>query len=207
MKKIIFVVTLFLAVVNIQAQEKGAIEVGGNIGVNFANLIASNNSNQTTNSVTGFNFAVSGEYYFSDRWGIKSKLIYDQKGWADGFFDDENGFQTTTDFKLTYLTLPVMANWHFGSKRNWYLNFGLYLGFLLDAEAEAINRDVSDAFEGTDIGLALGIGYKFEVSENTKLFVEFDGQGAFNDVFKRNDSSVSVKNSRQAINFGVLFSL
>ncbi len=61
-------------------------------------------------------------------------------------------------------------------------------------------------FETTDIGLALGIGYKFQISENTRLFFEFDGQSGFNSINKENNGE-NITNSRSSINFGALFFL
>lgn len=139
--------------------------------------------------------------------GLKAKLVYDSKGWANGFIDDEeNNSSTTTNFKLNYLSIPIMANWHFGSSRNWYLNFGPYVGFLISAKDSALGMDVKEAFKSTDLGLALGIGCKFRINDNTKLFVEFDGQSGFVDIFEESHL-VSVNNARSSLNFGVLFGL
>lgn len=205
MKKLLCIIILTLASLsNISAQDKGDFELGANVGVNFSRVNASNNA--STNNTTGFNFAAIGEYYFSDTWGIKAKLIYDKKGWGDGFLNDiDTGETVTTDFTLSYLTIPVMANWHFGSTKKWYLNFGLYAGFLLDAKAA--KKDVSTIIESTDIGLALGIGYKFPIDDNTKLFVELDGQGGLTNVFSKTLDGSSIRNSRNSINFGVLFDM
>ena len=206
MKRLLLIAVLSLVTVtNIKAQEKGSIELGVNAGVNFS---AATSGGNNTNNLTGFNFAAVGEYYFSDTWGIRAKLIYDTKGWADGFYTDQNNNTFVTDFKLNYLTLPVTANWHFGSKKNWYLNFGLYAGFLLNAKTGTNDIDVKDSFEGVDFGLALGIGYKFSIDENTKLFIDFDGQGGLTGIFKQlTPGTTTIKNNRSAINFGVLFNL
>ena len=195
---VVFSVTLF-------AQEKGAIEFGGNLGVNISRV--SNIDNGTTDSRTSFNIAASGEYYFSDRWGVKTKLIYDSKGWSNGFvYDMDNGVNTITDFKLNYITIPVMANWHFGSTRKWYLNFGPYVGFLASAKDSKLGRDFKSAFNTTDYGLAYGIGYKFLINEKIKMFVEYEIESGFTDIFK--DSFYdSVTTGRSAFNLGVLMIL
>ncbi len=208
MKKLLLLVTglgLFTATV---AQEKGDFEVGGNIGVNFSNIVVSgNNIDDQADSKTGFNIGATGEYYFSDRWGLKAKLIYDQKGWADSFAQNqETGNVVRGDMKVDYLTIPVMANWHFGKQRNWYLNFGFYGAFLLKAEVEGV--DTSEGFNNSDFGLALGIGVKFPVSDNAKLFIEYDGQSGFSNIAGgESDSSITLRNGRSAFNIGVLFDL
>ena len=206
MKKLFFIAMIsIVGLHSANAQQTSGFEIGGNVGVSFASLTAVDGNNSTDN-VTTFNFAATGEYYFSDRWGLKAKLILDNKGWGNGFISDEFGNVTITDFSLSYLTIPVMANWHFGSTRKWYLNFGLYAGFLLSGEADTNGMDVSDAIQSVDIGLAFGIGYKFPIAENTFLFVEFDGQGGFTDVFENNLGD-KVINGRSSFNIGVLFPL
>nr|WP_321222684.1 porin family protein [uncultured Psychroserpens sp.] len=207
MKKLLTIVLFAsLCVINLNAQSsKGDIEFGPGLGFNYASVVVGSGAENTTDTNTGFNISATGEYFFSDRWGIKAKLIYDQKGWGNGFFEDDNG-SFTTDYNLNYLTIPVMANWHFGSTRKWYLNFGPYLGVLLNAKEDRLGIDVKEAFNTTDVGLAFGIGYKFPIGENAKLYIEYDEQYGFIDIFKDNIGN-SVINSRGSFNVGVLFNL
>jgi opacity protein-like surface antigen len=202
MKKLLLTTVLALSFSTVSfSQKKGAVEFGFNVGYNASTI---SNSDVSADEASGFNFAGSLDYYFSERWSIKGKLIYDQKGWDNGFMEDTNGFDYVTDFNINYLTVPVMANWHFGRKRNWFLEFGPYVGFLLNAEDVRFGTDVTEAFNPTDFGLALGIGVKIPVSDKIKLFFEYEGQGGFNDVFKVNDFS-SVTNSRSSLNVGINF--
>jgi len=207
MKKLLLISTIAcLGLLKVNAQDKGDIELGAGLGLSLSNVSTIDGQNNTSylTSITG---GVSGEYYFSDRWGIKSKLIYDNKGWSEGFLTDEDSnTNIITDFELSYLTIPVMANYHFGSKRNWYLNFGPYVGILLNAEDSELGLDLKDGFQSSDFGLALGIGYKFQVGDNIKLFVEYDGQAGFTDVFEEN-SGDAIRNARSSINIGALFNL
>ena len=188
---------------SLSAQKKGDVELGFNVGYNSSSV---SDRYDTSDSSSGFNFAGSLDYYFSSSWSLKTKLIYDRKGWDNGFIEDNNGIAYPTDFNLNYLTVPVMANWHFGNKKNWYLHFGPYFGFLLNAEDVRFGTDVTDSFNTNDFGLAAGIGVKVPVSDKLKLFFEFDGQGGFNDVFKDNYDS-AVTNSRTSFNVGLNFIL
>jgi opacity protein-like surface antigen len=206
MKKRLFITALSIfGILTSNAQDSGEFELGIGLGLNLANVSTIDGQNNTS-SLTSFNAGVSGEYYFSDRWGFKAKLIYDSKGWSDGFIIDENFNTITTDFKLNYVTLPVMANWHFGSNRNWYLNFGPYVGFLVNAEDSELGLDLKDGFKSTDFGFAFGIGYKFEIDDNIKLFIEYDGQSGFSDIFEENAGD-AIRNGRSSLNIGALFSL
>ncbi|MCF4101880.1 PorT family protein [Gillisia sp. M10.2A] len=205
MKSLLFIATLTVfGILSANAQNRGDVELGAGGGVNVANV--STMDGQNTSSRVSFNAGASGEYYFSDRWGIKAKLMYDGKGWSDGFINDEEFYTFITDFKLSYVTLPIMANWHFGSKRNWYLNFGPYVGFLVSAEDSELGIDLKDGFKSTDFGLALGAGYKFRIDDNIKLYVEYDGQSGLTEIFEEN-SGDAIRNGRSSLNVGVLFNL
>lgn len=204
-KNVLAIVFTVISSLVVFAQEKGIIEFGGNLGLNYSRV--SNLDKGITDSRTAFNIGVSGEYYFSDRWGLKAKIIYDSKGWSNGFiYNEYTSVNTITDFKLNYITIPVMANWHFGSTRKWYLNFGPYIGVLTSAKDSKLNTDLKEAFNTTDFGLAYGIGYKFSVNEKMKMFVEYENQGGVSDIFK-NSLNSSVTTNRGAFNLGVLMLL
>jgi hypothetical protein len=97
-----------------------------------------------------------------------------------------------------------MANWHFGHTRNWYLNFGPYVGFLLSAKETTNGSDLKPIMNSTDFGISTGIGVKFPISENAKFFIEANGQDGVNDVFKNNSGS-TVINVRSSLNIGITF--
>ena len=204
MKKIVYAFVIMLGCSTFTvAQKKGDIELGFNIGYN-SSTVASSMVNSDTGS--GINVGFAADYYFSDRWSIKTKLIYDQKGWDNGFIEDlDTGNLYTTDYNINYLTVPVMANWHFAKKRNWYLNFGPYVGFLLSAEETKFGFDVKSGFNSTDFGLAVGIGVKIPVSDKLKISFEYEGQSGVSNIFKQSDANVT--NSRSSINVGVNFVL
>jgi opacity protein-like surface antigen len=205
-KQLLIITTCLFTLYSINAQDKGDFEFGGHLGLNLAN-VSTIYGQEITDARVAFNIGALGEYYFSDRWGVKMKIIYDNKGWADGFITNEDTDVTViTDFKLNYITVPVMANWHFGSRRNWYLNFGPYAGFLINAEDSELEIDVKEAFNTTEFGLAYGIGYKFSLNEKSKLFVEYDGQSGLTDIFDENGGD-SVISNRSSFNLGILFIL
>jgi opacity protein-like surface antigen len=186
------------------SQEKGSFEFGVPTGLNISTVRSGSNTNSSGR--IAFNAGAFGDYFFSDRWSIKVKLTYDQKGWNDGFIRLDNGESVKTDYKLDYLTIPVMANWHFGKKRNWYLNFGPYAGILLSAKETAFNMDLKDYIQSTDFGIAMGIGVKIPITEKIKILFEFDQQSGFTDIIKNNMGS-SFQNIRSSINTGLVFAL
>ena len=185
------------------AQQKGTIEYGLNAGYNSATVSTEDN---TADYGDGFNVGFSADYYFSNRWSIKAKLIYDQKGWNRGFIRNlDTGDTYTTNFNLDYITIPVLANWHFAKKRNWYLNFGPYVGFLMSAKETRFGMNVKEGFNTTDFGFGVGVGVKIPVSDKLKISLEYETQSGFTEIFK--ESIKPITNTRWSLNFGVNFLL
>jgi hypothetical protein len=203
MKKIILVALIAIGIVSkLSAQKKGDTEFGINIGFNNSTV---SDSNDTFDNSTGLNVGGSVDYYFSRDWSLKVKMIYDQKGWDnDVILNLDNGQYYATDYNLDYLTIPIMANWHFGDNREWYLNFGPYFGFFLSAKDTQFNSDVKKFFNTNDFGLAAGVGVKIPVSNKLKFFVELEGQGGFTDINKESGYP-SLTNSRGSLNVGFNF--
>ncbi len=203
MKKIILstlLITMFsLCTVNSQS-DKGDFTLAPQIGINLATYYAGS-SDVTFNNRNSFSAGIVSEYYFNNRWSLRSGLLYDPMGAKDGFDNVD---------KLNYLTVPLNANWHFGSNRNWYLNFGLGLSFLLSAEGELSDGttfDIKDNVPGTDFGLMIGIGYKFDISDNFQLYIDYQGYGGFTNLDEGNNLPFDVRNSRSAFNIGGVFKL
>lgn len=198
-----FIIAAMLAVSAMAlGQGKGKLEMGFNTGLNMASVSDDYGRSDTR---YGFNVGASADYFFSDSWSLKVKLIYDEKGMNDALiYNVDTGDFYETDYKLTYITIPVMANWHFAPKRNWYLNFGLYAGFLTAAEATRFNLDVKDSFSQTDAGLVFGIGVKIPINEKFRLFFEYEGQGGFNNISEYNPDA-DAYNTRSSINIGINF--
>lgn len=197
MKKMICMLCFVAVTLTASAQSKGKVELGVNTGLNFSSL--STNYGDTDVS-TSFNVGVSADYFFSDSWSLKVKAIYDRKGWDHDYFPDTN---LPTDIDANYITVPVTAGYHFGRTNNWYVNFGLYAGFLLNAETTADNGDIKNEFEQNDFGLDFGIGVKIPVSSKLKLFFEYEGQAGFTDVLRY--SPYSNVNTRSSLNVGFNF--
>lgn len=213
MKKITYlIISLITASTTALAQGKGNVEFTFGAGLNTSN-VSSYYDNSDYN--ISYNAEAGADYYFSESWSIKAKVIYDKKGWDNGFIfieSDTPGLPSDsyrTDYNLDYITVPLMANWHFGRTKNWYLNFGPYVGFLLNAEDTTFNFDLTEGFNNTDAGLAFGIGVKIPVSEYLKIFIEYDGQSGFTEIFNEVDgnNSATITNSRGAFNVGINFML
>ncbi len=176
---------------------KGDWTIAPQVGANFSTYSDDDFSFDTR---TSFNLGVIGDYFFNDRWSFRTGLVLDNMGAED--------FNNDTD-KLTYLTLPANANWHFGSGRNWYLNFGLTAAFLVDAEGEANDgrtADISDLVKPFDLGINFGIGYRIDVTPEFQLGFDFQGYGGLIPVLDLNDAP-DFRNSRSQLNISGVFKL
>lgn len=203
-KNILALIAIIGFVSTTTAQRKGNVEFGFNAGLNSSFISDSWGSSDVR---TNFNAGAAADFYFSDSWSLKVKAIYDRKGWNDDLVT-VNGNLYRSNFAVDYITVPVMANWHFGNTKNWYINFGPYVGFLINAEETAFNSDVKDMFNTTDAGLALGLGVKIPLSNYAKLFIEYDVQSGFTEIFKHDfDNGDNANTTRGALNIGINFML
>jgi opacity protein-like surface antigen len=198
--QVLLVTLLFSAVA--KAQGRGNIEFGLNTGYNASYV---NNYYEYLDYRNGYNFGASLDFYFSQDWSLKVKAIYDKKGWNHDLINvDGNNF--VTNYDLTYLTVPVMANWHFGNYHDWYINFGPYIGFLMDAEDTRFGYDIKDSFNETDFGVALGLGVKIPISNYVKINLEYDMQAGLTDALVE-DYGENISNFRHSFNVGLNFLL
>lgn len=164
-KKLLFI--LFASTsLSAQIREKGDVEIIPFIGYSTSDYIFSDSGNLTTTSASSITFGADFDYFFNDRWSFHSGLSYQRKG-----VESEGFFSSVGEQKLNYLTIPLNVNWHFGSTRKWYLNFGPNLGFLTAAKLESQN--IKGALNSFELGIGVGIGYKVEVSDSFSLGFDF----------------------------------
>lgn len=226
MKKILFSLLIAFSIsLDAFAQpSEGDVEVGLGFGYNTSSLFYSEGLGGVTD---GFNFAGSVDYYFSNRWSMKVKVIYDQKGWNGiyDYYDDEwdyseDNYSETLKYdrpySLNYITVPIMANLHFAKKRNWYVNFGPYMGFLLNAENDLNGNSIEQDLNTTDFGFAFDIGVKIPLNNNLKLYFEYGRQNGLKNIFNnfsnydndyiyyQDDWGINLRGS---LNFGLIYQI
>ena len=189
MKKIILAVAIAFGLTTAQAQqrEKGTVEITPHVGFTISDVSGSDASDN--GALSSLNIGVGADYYFNDRWSIRSGLNYEAMG-SD--IDD-------TILGVSYLTIPINANWHFGKTRKWNLNFGPSIGFLTFAESGDV--DVKDDFNNVQLGLNVGIGYKFKLTEKLGLLVDYQTMAGLNDAAK----DLNIKNNYGSLNVGLVF--
>ncbi len=192
MRKIILslVAVMAFGAANAQSREKGTIEIIPQIGYTSANYYGGE-SGAGNSAISSVSFGIGGDYYFTDRWSLRSGLMYQTMGTEFSGYKDE----------LKYVTLPLNANWHFGSTRKWNLNFGPSIGFLTSAKSNGV--DIKDQANTTQLGINVGIGYKIEVSEKFSILFDYQSMSGLSKVAK----DFSFKNNSGSFNLGAVLKL
>jgi len=167
---ILSIILLSSAIAFSQERSKGSIEIVPNIGYTESSVIG-NNSPQT-NERLSYQIGIIGDYYFNGRWSFRSGLSKYNMG-AESFGSDLN---------LSYLNIPLNANWHFGKTRKWNLNFGVSSGFLMSADIDG--RNVKSDYNSFQFGLYFGVGYKIKITENIRILLDVQTLLGFTQILK-----------------------
>ncbi len=185
-------VVLTATFANAQAREKGTIELIPYLGFSTSNYYGAD-TGSANSSLSAVAYGLAGDYFFNKTWSLRSGLLFQTMG------TELPGLKE----KLNYLTIPVNANWHFGSTKKWNLNFGPSFGFLMSAKDNS--QDIKDLANTTQIGLNYGIGYKIAVSDKISILIDYQGMTGLSDVSK--DSSTNIKNAYGSFDVGCVFKL
>ncbi|WP_310558507.1 porin family protein [Flavobacterium sp.] len=200
MKKFVLLVTLVsIGFTNAQTKKKGTIEITPKIG---ASSFYENSEYDSTKYNSGVQFGVTSDYYFNDRWSLRSGLIFDKMGGTN--IDAEDKYED----KLNYLSIPINANWHFGSTRKWNLNFGLSPSFLTKADFLKNGQSqtgLDNSIKSFQLGFTYGIGYKIGITEKFGILIDaqfFNGLTSINNII-----GVRVLNAGYSYNIGGVIQL
>ncbi|UFH36243.1 porin family protein [Flavobacterium acetivorans] len=202
MKKILLVVALAsFGFTNAQVKEKGVIEITPKIGT--SSFSEYNEENNSTEFNSGVELGATVDYYFNNRWSLRSGLIFDKMG---GKYDVGDPF--LWEDQLNYLSIPVNANWHFGSTRKWNLNFGLAPSFLMSAKLKenGYTSDIpSSEIKSFQLGFTFGIGYKIGITEKFGILIDAQWFNGLTNINKTNSSEIT--NGGYSFNLGGVIQL
>jgi len=163
MKKILLIVTVgMFGIFNTNAQERSRGDIEATPYVQYSSSFFNGDNIDLYDPRTSVSLGVKGDYFFNDRWSLRSGINYDSMGTKASDFNSE--------VALDYIHIPLNANWHFGSTRKWNLNFGLTPGFLIKADQDG--TDIKEFVESFQLGISYGIGYKLEISDNFSLLFD-----------------------------------
>jgi hypothetical protein len=142
------------------------IEITAKIGASGSGVY---NENKSSDYNSGVELGARVDYYFNNIWSFCSGFIADRMGsknqFSGNFYED----------KLSYLSIPVNANWHFGSTRKWNLHFGLSPSSLTNAKFKENGNTTyipESAIESFQLGFTYGIEYKIEINEKFGFLID-----------------------------------
>lgn len=187
MKKLILalVVSMSWLIALADNHYKSHIWTGLRGGVSMAEMSFSPSVKQSFNM--GSNGAVSVRYAEERLFGLVAELGWTTRGWKENFEEHPLSYSRS----LTYLTVPIMTQIIFGSRRfKTFVNLGPQFNFLLGSsissdfdyldpskvegfppnrQTEQLRLDVSGKF---DYGICAGIGFEFYVHPRHSIQVE-----------------------------------
>jgi len=172
-----------------QQRATGTLEIIPLVGFTGSGFYGSNVEHSEARF--GFKAGVLGDYYFNDRWSVRTGLEYFSMGAESPF----------VELKLDYINVPLNANWHFGSTRKWNLNFGLSPGILVRAEAE--DEDLKNMFTSFQLAFSSGIGYKLQITKSFSLLIDYQRVFGLTNILKNKEFS-SLRNNADSINLGAV---
>ena len=184
-------------------RESGDIELSPIIGYSASYHVSSALLGGSS-PVSGVQIGVYGNYYLNGRWSLRSGLLYQKMGAEEiDFAIFNNDYSEETN----YITIPLTVNYHFGSKRNWYVNYGASIGLLTNAKANYFDGngfvDIKDLANSVQFGINGGIGYKFEISP--KFLIVIDNSNILG--LTRTTKEKKGNNFYMSFNVGVVFEM
>jgi hypothetical protein len=144
----------------------------------------------------GFSAGLSFQYNLSKVLSIRTNITYEKKG--GNFLRNMSGPDAAIPFtvkqktKFDYLTAPILLRASFGKKTKFFLNSGVFFGYLIK-EKDTFTRptaklelevfpseDNTNSFKLFDTGISIGFGFSsplkkkfllsFEIRNNTGLY-------------------------------------
>ena len=180
MKKYILVLFLVVFITNLSFGQEEKTNKDSKLGINGGisySKFRGNDIIKESNADIGFLFGISFEHYLNEKFSIKTNLNFESKVISrDGiFFYDEYLQEAKTKASYKYLVIPILAKYNFGNNKNFIVNAGPFLGFLLKSTTKSSgfpDSDFSDLYKKTDFGLSIGFGTKITLNEKSNLNIE-----------------------------------
>lgn len=207
MKKLLIVAFAFFMIGKVNAQSKKP-SFGIKAGLNFSNIIKTDDSNFKTNYNTGFNAGVFLNLPVVDRLSFQPELMFSQKGYKSdrtGVLGDGTLTQTTN-----WIEIPILADIEAAKGFNIYLGpqvsfltktVNKYDGTFSSSQQTTYESD-ANKFKKSILGGVLGIG----INLNSKL--SLNGRYAL-DFQKNNEdgttSTPAFKNQVWQVGLGLKF--
>lgn len=198
LKQILLVSTLVLFTNLVSAQ----LKFGASFGVGGATQSELCNIYENTDLILAYQAGVLVKNEFNNWFAVKANPNYSQKG--SSFDVTENGQSVTQNQKLSYLTIPVKAEFSTPVKTSkFFFATGPYMGILLDAKNETNNIEIKNktSFKNTDFGLCFEWGITKPISKTDVIFsINYDM--GFSEI---SEMDCDINNKALTFNVGLLF--
>jgi hypothetical protein len=128
----------------------------------------------------GFSCGLFFQYNFPKIFSLRSNIAYEQKGSSMSFSTiDTNGNSTVIKgySNFNYLTIPVLFRSTFGSKVKYFINVGIFAGYLISQKYIYKNEffppgNATSQYKPFDFGISGGLGIGIPVNENFVISCE-----------------------------------
>lgn len=200
---------IFSFVFNLFSQEK--FLTGINSGLTYSSF-RGNSFMESYESEVNYLFGISIDFKINEKLFLSTDLNYERKsirlfypevvgidGWVIiGTPIGENPepkpklkFQT----KFQYLSFPIMIKYFIGDNNEFFVNGGPNLSYLLHIKnmdnGKESDLDFNDSFNKTDIGIAFGFGYYYQLDDNNSMSIELRDNYGIIDIGKYENSNFS----------------
>jgi len=205
-KMIILVVALFTLIAVLPATAQVNFGVIG--GLNLANLSVDPDAGVDISNRTAFGIGGILSFGVGETLALQLEPMFLQKGAKLKL--SEQGFTLEAEIKVSYIEVPAMLKFAFGSgDTKPYVMAGPTVGYLLSAKVkdDMEEQDIKDDVKNIDFGLAFGGGVSLPMGNNT-LFVEARYSLGLSDINDDpDDPDTSIKTKGIQIMAGITFPL
>lgn len=144
----------------------------------------------------GFSGGLTMQYRFHSRFAVRAEALYDRKSQkSEAVFTDANGAslgEITFYSRFDGITVPVMVRYTSGEKRlRVFVNAGPQLFYILrqsystpedDFKKYFDQSDDTENFKSVDLGLAIGAGVSYDLSDKFQFSAEVRDHLGFTDI-------------------------
>ncbi|MEO8116339.1 MAG: outer membrane beta-barrel protein [Bacteroidota bacterium] len=180
MRKILFLSTVILISLSLQAQEKTETTIRAQGSLNTSTFLKTNRSVSTTYGyVYGYSFGLNLHKVYASQWGWEGGLNFIQKG---GKFNNTLG---NPRVHLGYLegNFAALRNFPLENNDDVFVNAGLIIGGgitgKIKSDSSKINVPYGDEWKRIDVGVQFKTGYTFHKTITLGLFIDISLSNAY----------------------------
>lgn len=199
MKQTLLVLTIALSAVAVQAQQWS---IGPTVGASHSWMNNTVAGDDESKGVTGFNVGIIMNYSSLEHFGIGTGTRYSQ----EGIVTRRNGVDMTT--RLDYLRFPLHFYYYGNSLEDRFrpkIYVGPSVGFLVGGKTEMFSEngvvevDSRDVHKSVDVGLLIGTGFNYRITDRTWLNLDLAYTHGLIDVVESGEG----KNRNVHLNLGL----